>query len=297
MRFIVPMALALLGQPAWAQVPAVVTDIAPVQSLTAQVMGDLGQPTMLIQPDIDPHDYQLRPSQGRAMADADLVIWMGPPLTPWMGEMIETLGNGETTSLALLALPDLPMLIKGQAVMLSGDQSGTGDVDPHAWLDPLNAIRFVSEIAGALVAADPENAAVYRANAADASARLTAMTDQLAQQLNPLESRALVTYHDAYRYFMARFGLQFAGSLAPADATPPGAARLAGIRDLLAANPDACLFTEPGANLQLLDAVLPGSGGTAPSLGPLTATQPPGPLFYESLIRRLGDTIAACADR
>ena len=289
------LALALLASPVQAGVPGVVTDIAPVQSIAAQVMGDLGEPVMLLNPDADPHDFQMRPSQGRAMANAELVIWMGRALTPWMGEAIDTLGNGETASLELLALPDLPSLFGTEAGFPPPQDPATAD--PHAWLDPANAARFTGEIAEALAALDPENAPVYRANAARFQARLTRMTDELRALLQPAGGTALITYHDAYRYFMSRFGLQFAGSLAPSDAVPPSAARIAEIRDFLAANPAACVFTEPGANLRLIQAVLPDPGAPVASLGPLDAGQPPGPGYYEALIRRLADTFAACAIR
>ena len=291
--------LALLAGPAKAQVPNVVTDIAPVQSLTALVMGDLGQPVLLLDPEVDPHDFQMRPSQTRAMANADLVIWMGAALTPWMGRMIDTLGNGDTASLQLLGLSDLPMLIDGQRVTFADNQQATDDrnLDPHAWLDPQNAARFVAEIAEVLSAADPDNASAYRTNAAETRTRLSAMFDALVLQLQPTGDTALVTYHDAYRYFMTRFDLQFAGSLAPSDAAPPSAARIAEIRDLLAANPTACVFGEPGANPKLIKAVLPDPDTVITELGPLNAGQPPGPGFYEALIRRLANTIAACADR
>ena len=74
----------LTAAPARAEVPKVVTDVAPVQSLAALVLGDLGTPGVLVGNGSDPHDYQLRPSQMGALSGADLVIWVGPELTPWL---------------------------------------------------------------------------------------------------------------------------------------------------------------------------------------------------------------------
>lgn len=285
--------LALLGGAAKAQVPNVVTDIAPVQSLTALVMGDLGQPVLLLDPDVDPHDFQMRPSQARALAEAGIVIWTGAEMTPWLDRMVDSFGN-DPIRVELLALADLPLRIAQQRRTSADDNPA---IDPHAWLDPLNAARFVTEIAGTLAKADPENAETYRTNAARAQARIKAMTDELAQQLQPARQTKIVTYHDAYRYLLTRFDLQFAGSLAPSDAAPPSAARIAEIRDLLAANPTACVFGEPGANPKLIKAVLPDPDTVVTDLGPLNAGQPPGPMYYEALIGRLANTIAACANR
>nr|WP_201158130.1 zinc ABC transporter substrate-binding protein [Rhodobaculum claviforme] len=89
--------------PAWAQVPAVVADTPVVHSLVAQVMGDLGTPTLLLDRGGDPHSFQLRPSQAQAIASADAVIWVGPELAPWMGRAIE----GTGTSGRVLTLLDV----------------------------------------------------------------------------------------------------------------------------------------------------------------------------------------------
>jgi len=67
-------AAMILPLPALADVPRVMTDIAPIHSLTAQVMGDLGTPDLLLPPGADPHDFALRPSDAAALGNADIVI-------------------------------------------------------------------------------------------------------------------------------------------------------------------------------------------------------------------------------
>jgi zinc transport system substrate-binding protein len=94
-------ALIAATAPARAEVPAVVTDIAPVHSLVAQVMGDLGAPVLLLDRGADPHSFQLRPSQAAALSGADLVFWIGPELTPWLDRALQ--GTGSTgTAVSLL---------------------------------------------------------------------------------------------------------------------------------------------------------------------------------------------------
>lgn len=95
-------ALGLSTLPTFAQTPSVVTDFAVTQSLVAQVMGDLGAPKAIVTAGDDPHHVQLRPSDARALAGADLVIWMGDSLSPWISE-----AAGESERLDLSALPGL----------------------------------------------------------------------------------------------------------------------------------------------------------------------------------------------
>ena len=80
-----------MGGTAFADVPRVAVDIAPVHSLVARVMDNVGTPDLIVKPGASPHEYSLRPSEAKALQEADLVFWIGPDLTPWLTDTIETL--------------------------------------------------------------------------------------------------------------------------------------------------------------------------------------------------------------
>jgi zinc transport system substrate-binding protein len=86
--------------PASAEVPQVATDIPPVHSLVSMVMEGLGTPDALIRPGESAHHLALRPSQARSLSEADLVVWVGPSLTPALEDQIEALAP-EAVSLEL----------------------------------------------------------------------------------------------------------------------------------------------------------------------------------------------------
>jgi zinc transport system substrate-binding protein len=92
--FSIGLMASLLSTAALAEVPQVATDIAPVHSLVAQVMGDLGAPALIVRPGASPHGYAMRPSEAQALEQADLVVWIGEGLTPWLEGPVETLGEG-----------------------------------------------------------------------------------------------------------------------------------------------------------------------------------------------------------
>ncbi len=121
MRGLVVIFLAW-GQTALAEAPKVVTDIAPVHSLVAMVMQGVGEPAMLMEQGGDPHDFQMRPSQARAVSRADLVVWMGPGLAPWLDRVLETLGE-DAPSRDLLAIEALPMRIESGEVVLGASEA------------------------------------------------------------------------------------------------------------------------------------------------------------------------------
>ncbi|MGJ8627426.1 MAG: zinc ABC transporter substrate-binding protein [Sulfitobacter sp.] len=87
------LAAALMGGTAHADVPRVAVDIAPVHSLVARVMEGVGTPGLIVQPGASPHEYALRPSEATTLQAADLIFWIGPGLTPWLEDAIETLAS------------------------------------------------------------------------------------------------------------------------------------------------------------------------------------------------------------
>lgn len=100
---------SLLAMPALADTPRVVTDIAPVHSLVAMVLGEDAQIDTLLQPGGSPHDLSLRPSQARALTQADLVVWIGPDLSPGLEAPLAQLA-GEASVLALMAVEGTEVL-------------------------------------------------------------------------------------------------------------------------------------------------------------------------------------------
>ncbi|MEM6339887.1 MAG: zinc ABC transporter substrate-binding protein [Pseudomonadota bacterium] len=104
-RMLLPLSVsaALMGGTAFADVPSVAVDIAPVHSLVARVMEGLGEPELIVQPGASPHEYSLRPSEAEALQKADLVFWIGEDLAPWMEDAVETLATGAKVTALLEA--------------------------------------------------------------------------------------------------------------------------------------------------------------------------------------------------
>lgn len=289
--------LTALPTVAAAEVPRVVTDMMVTQSLTALVMGDLGTPALLMDPGADPHSFQLRPSQAAALQEAGLLVWVGPGMTPWLAD------HAGDTGLELLAVPGTYL----QDFAAADDHADHGaeaagheghdheGQDPHAWLDPQNAAVWVGAIAERLATLDADNAATYRANAAAAAARITALDTELSASLAPLRGRGFVVTHDAYGYFTAHFGLSPALPVAAGDASAPGAAHLADLRDQIAAQGVTCAFPEARHHTKPLAAVIEGSAARlGGALDPEGIDLTPGPTLYENLMRGMAATLTAC---
>lgn len=127
-RFTLPAAiLASAASPLWADVPAVATDIAPVHALVSQVMEGVGTPDLIVPPRSSPHGYAMRPSEARALSGADLVVWVGPLLTPWLADPLETLASS-ASHLALMEQPGTRVLaFREGATFEAHDHDDEGD--------------------------------------------------------------------------------------------------------------------------------------------------------------------------
>lgn len=347
---------------ALAEVPKVVTDIAPVQSLVAQVMEGLGEPGLLMDQGADAHHFSLRPSQARALQQADLVVWIGPEMTPWLGGALAegrdrhvlSLLSAEGTERQDFAAPhdhaahadaghadhDHAGHHEGEAhgheaphgaedhaghdhaAHDHGDDDHAGHdhaahdhaaddhaahdhaaheghshegTDPHAWLNPANAVAWLDLIAAELSALDPENAARYRANAETARRGITELDARIAADLAPHAGKPFVVAHDAYGYFAKHFGLHLAGAIAGGDAAAPGAARLKTLREELKAEGAVCAFPEVGREARLVALVVEGSETRlGAALDPEGREIAPGPALYGALISRLSEALVAC---
>jgi len=124
------VAASLLGGTALADVPSVAVDIAPVHSLVARVMQDVGEPSLIVAPGATPHEYNLRPSEAAALQDADLVFWVSPDLTPWLDGAIETLA-GDATVTELLEVDGTTELSFRGGALFEAHMHGDEDQDDH----------------------------------------------------------------------------------------------------------------------------------------------------------------------
>ncbi len=274
--------------PAMAEVPQVVTDTPVVQSLVTTVMGDLAEPMLLLDRGADAHDFQLRPSQVRALAGADLVIWIGPEMTPWLDRALQAGHDGQV--IPLLATPGTRL--RAYDGVAADGQAGT---DPHAWLDPTILAAWIGRIADALSALDEGHATLYRANAALAQARLEALDQTLADGLAPARGKGLVFGHDAYGYLADRYGLSVVGSLGEGDAAAPGAAHVAELRGRTEKGDVACAFPEAGHDPRGIEQLVAGTDARlGHPLDPAGQGMEPGPDLHVAVLEAVATAITDC---
>ena len=309
--------MTLMSTSVMADVPNVAADIAPIHSLVSRVMDGVGEPKLVIQSGASPHGYRLRPSEAKALQDANLIFWMGEELTPWLDGAIDTLAsNSSVTSLLDQEGVVLHDFREGALFEVHDhsahdehddhddhddhkdhddhDDHGHGAHDPHAWLSPENAKLWLNIIASKLSVADPENAASYFTNAAAGQAEIEDMVAEVSATLKPVQGGKFVVFHDAYQYFENDFDFYASGAISLGDASDPSPARIAEIQRRIQEEGIQCVLAEPQYKKGLVATVMEGSNATASVIDPLGADIKPGPKLYTQLIKNMAKTLRDC---
>ena len=296
-----------------ADVPKVAVDIAPVHSLVSKVMNGLGSPSLIIPPEASPHEYQLRPSEAKALQDAKLVFWVGEDLTPWLEKALSTLAK-EASVTTLLEAEGVELLDfregalfeehdhddhdddghKKHAKKDDHDDHAHGKHDPHAWLSPGIAKVWLNVIAAKLSEADPKNAGTYFTNANSSREELDALSEEVTKILDPVREEKFVVFHDAYQYFEKHFNISASGAISLSDASDPSPARLKEIQERITNESIHCVLAEPQFNDGIVKAIVAGTDANTAVIDPLGFGLEVGPSFYNNLIRNLGAKLSNC---
>ncbi len=297
------LAMLALAAPAYADTPRVVASIAPIHSLVAAVMEGVGEPELLIPAEVSVHDYALKPSDLRKVANADLVVWIGEPLETYLVKPLDAEGVANLKLIDAEGINPHPFGAQsgGEQAGQAAPEGGAGEhghdhlgLDPHVWLDPVRAIAIVKAVTARLMELDPADADLYETNEGLAIASLQALNSEIGTQLAPLGAKPFITFHDGYSYFVERYGLNQVGQLTVEPDRRPGAATLSALRATIASEGVACAFAEPQFDASAIRAMAGDEKMRVGTLDPLGAGIEPGMMLYDTLIRKNADAVAAC---
>jgi zinc transport system substrate-binding protein len=257
----------------------------------------------------------LRPSEAKALQDADLVVWVGESMETFLTDSLATLAP-DARVLELMEASGVTVLeVREDAVWeVHGHEDGDGDdhdgddhdgddhddthdhegIDGHIWLDPENAKAVVAAVVEELNVLDPANAAAYRANGQRVVAQIDDLSGRIGQRVAPVADRPYIVFHDAYQYFQRRFGTNAVGSVTVSPEKQPGAARIAEIRGRLSNEGVVCVFREPQFSPRVIATLVEGTDVRVGVLDPLGTDIDAGPDHYAKLMTALADGLVDC---
>ena len=213
----------------------VATTFTIIADIAQNVGGEAAEVVSITKPGAEIHNYQPTPGDIMGAQDADLVLWNGLNLEQWFERFFRNLS-------------DVPAVVISQGVepMSIGSGPYQGKPNPHAWMSPSDTLIYVENIRKAFVEHDPDNAAIYEANAKAYSDKIRATVDPLRAEFAaiPEERRWLVTSEGAFSYLARDFGLKEA-YLWPINADSQGTPKqVRQVIDLVRENKVPAVFSE-----------------------------------------------------
>ena len=251
--------------------PVIAVSIVPEETFVKAVAGDLADIIVMIPPGSNPENYEPTPAQRQNLETASLYFAIGVPAESQILRLLPAAAQNKIIFLNKAAAEVYPELSIGDSP------------DPHVWLSPKRAAVMVETIAGVLADADPENQAVYQANAAAYIAELKSLETEIAGILEGAPQKTFIVYHPAFGYFAADFGLtQIALEDEGKEATM---AHLMEMVDFAKANGIKVIFYQDEIDSSQAQAFAEEIGGKAVALSPLAAD-------YAANLKTMAEAIA-----
>ncbi|MBX2881674.1 MAG: metal ABC transporter substrate-binding protein [Granulosicoccus sp.] len=177
----------------------VATTFTVLADMAQNVAGDAADIVSITKPGAEIHNYKPTPKDIARTRGADLVLWNGLNLELWFEKFLARLG-------------EVPQVIVSEGVEPLSITTGpyNGKPNPHVWMSPSNALVYVDNIEKALAVADPDNATLYKKNAAAYKQRIQSLAAPLREKLADIEEdqRWLVTSEGAFSYLARDFDLK-----------------------------------------------------------------------------------------
>ncbi|EJM7152814.1 zinc ABC transporter substrate-binding protein ZnuA [Vibrio parahaemolyticus] len=287
-RALILAASAMLTLPA--QAITVLTSIKPIQLMVTELTEGVTTPEVLVQSNASPHDYSLRPSDVKKVASADLVIWYGHDLEPFLEKVV----SNRSSTLTLSEIPNLALREFDSEHSHDHDGHDHGSHDPHFWLGIKPVKQVAQAVVNKLAEIDPANAKTYSNNLVKFEEQLAARDKEIEQQLAPVKNQGYFVFHDAYGYFEERYQLNNLGHFTVTPDRKPGAKTLIQIRKILGSGNVACVFSEPQFTPAVVESVMRGSDVAKGELDPLGSTIKVELGSYFNLLGNMADSFAQC---
>ena len=187
------------SSPAVADKFKAVTTFTVIADMARNVAGDMAIVESITKAGAEIHGYQPTPRDIIRAQDADLIFWNGLNLELWFEQFFSNLS-------------DVPSVTLTDGITPMGIAEGeyAGKPNPHAWMSLSSALIYVDNITSAFARHDPQNADIYRANAAAYKTKISQTIEPLKDAILavPEDQRWLVSCEGAFSYLIRDYNMK-----------------------------------------------------------------------------------------
>tara|TARA_Y100000590_G_scaffold464719_1_gene634860 strand:- start:24 stop:866 length:843 start_codon:yes stop_codon:yes gene_type:complete len=223
-----------------------------IADAVSNIGGDMVNLKVLMGAGVDPHAFRQTRTDIVAMANADLVLWNGLYLEAQMEEFLLELASSTTVVAVAEKIPDN---------LLIGSEDYEGRYDPHLWMNPNLWSRVIINIRDALISVHPSAINEFSANAKNYLEEVNELVIYANNVLStiPVESRILLTSHDAFNYFGNAYGFEVIGIQGISTESEAGLQRISILVDMLIERNVKAVFVETSVSDRNILALIEGA--------------------------------------
>ncbi|MFA5320340.1 MAG: metal ABC transporter substrate-binding protein [Candidatus Omnitrophota bacterium] len=177
------------------------------------------------------HDYALTPADMKKLSDAKVLAVNGAGMESFLESV-----TAQHPELNIVNLSEgIPLIKSGQ------------EDNPHVWVSVSAVIAQVKNLGAAMGKIDPAHKGLYEKNTDNYVIKLEALREKMHTELAAYRGRNIITFHEAFPYFAAEFGLKIAAVVEREPGSEPSAKELADTVELIRnSGRNTCvLFSEP----------------------------------------------------
>ena len=223
------------------------------------------------------HDYQLTPEDMKNLEGADILVVNGLGMESFLDKV-----TAEHPNLKIIDASDTPDITP---IMEDGEPN------PHVWTSITYSIAQVKNINSKLCELDPARAEKYKRHTLDYVDELTTLRDEMHMSLEMLPNKDIVTFHEAFPYFAAEFGLNIVAVIEREPGTEPTPQELAETIDKLNTLPNKVIFTEPQYSPKAAETIARETGAKIFELDPIVTGEAKPENLLDYVDRMLNNTV------
>jgi len=244
--------------------PVIVTTIYPLYDFTKQVVGANADVVLLVPAGAEPHDWEPSPADLVAIAQCDIFIYNGANMESWVDKVLKTTLSGKKIVNASRAVQ-----VQAAAYDEDGGVAEKGALDPHIWLDPVNAIGIVDAIGNAVAKFDEANEAFYKNNTTAYKSKLSTLNQHYIEGLQGRKTDEIITSHAAFGYMAKRYGFKQTAIMGLTPESEPTPDKMVAIIDHVRNKKIKYIFFETLVNPKLSEVIATDTGAQTLVFNPL----------------------------
>jgi manganese/iron transport system substrate-binding protein len=242
--------------------PKVVATSSVLCDVTQEIAQDTVDLKCLIPAGSDPHVYEPKPDDRKAIEQAQLILYNGHNFEPDLIKLIKANKNSAPkVAVNEIAVPK-PLKGEEHEPEKAGEKAEAGhdhgEAEPHVWHNAQNGVRIVEVVRDNLGKISPSNAAKYTSNAEKMTGELKQVDSWIKAQIKtiPANQRKLITTHEALGYYSNAYGIPVEGALQGITTEEkPTAGRVKDLVKDIKTTGVSTIFAETTINPKLIEAV------------------------------------------